>query len=148
MFAAFFKAFAQLSDPPLMRVVLKAVLGAALVYVLLIAGLAWLLAQAWVRDLPLFVASGKFYGGGPAVEDVPKIKAPMQVHLAGEDARVNGGWPPVKAALEAAGVRHEIHTYEGAQHGFHNDTTPRYDEAAAKLAWQRTLAHFNKYLKG
>ena len=88
-----------------------------------------------------------FYGGGPAVEDVPKIQAAMQVHLAGEDARVNAGWPAVKAALEAANVRHEIHTYDGAQHGFNNDTTPRYDENAAALAWQRTVDFFNAHLR-
>ena len=92
-------------------------------------------------------AAVPFYGGGPAVADVPKITAPMQVHLGGDDARVNAGWPPVKAALEAAGVRHEIHTYDGAQHGFNNDTTPRYDEKAAALAWQRTVDFFNTHLR-
>lgn len=97
--------------------------------------------------VPNLAAAVPFYGGGPAVEDVPKIEAPMQVHLAGEDARVNAGWPAVKAALEAAGVRHEIHTYEGAQHGFNNDTTPRYDEKAAALAWQRTVDFFNAHLR-
>jgi carboxymethylenebutenolidase len=97
--------------------------------------------------VPDLAASVPFYGGGPAVEDVPRIKAPMQVHLAGEDARVNAGWPPVKAALEASGVRHEIHTYAGAQHGFNNDTTPRYDETAAALAWQRTVAFFNTHVR-
>ena len=98
--------------------------------------------------VPDLAAAVPFYGGGPAVEDVPKIKAPMLVHLAGEDARVNGGWPAVKAALEAAGVRHEIHTYAGAQHGFNNDTTPRFDEKAAALAWQRTVDFFNTHLRG
>lgn len=97
--------------------------------------------------VPDLAASVPFYGGGPAVDDVPRIKAPMQVHLAGEDARVNAGWPPVKAALEAAGVRHEIHTYAGAQHGFNNDTTPRYDEKAAALAWQRTVEFFNTHVR-
>lgn len=98
--------------------------------------------------VPALAAVVPFYGGGPAVDDVPKIEAPMQVHLAGEDARVNAGWPAVKAALEAAGVRHEIHTYAGAQHGFNNDTTPRYDEKAAALAWQRTVDFFNAHLRG
>ena len=98
--------------------------------------------------VPDLGAAVPFYGGGPAVEDVPKIKAPMQVHLAGEDARVNAGWPAVKAALEAAGVRHEIHTYAGAQHGFNNDTTLRYDEKAAAVAWQRTVDFFNTHLRG
>jgi carboxymethylenebutenolidase len=63
------------------------------------------------------------------------------------DTRVNAGWPPFEAALKANGVTYEAHIYEGANHGFHNDTTPRYDEAAAKLAWQRTLAWFNRYLR-
>lgn len=99
-------------------------------------------------SVPDIAAVVPFYGGGPAVDDVPKIKAPMQVHLAGEDARVNAGWPPVEAAMDAAGVRHEIHTYEGAQHGFNNDTTPRYDEKAAALAWSRTIAFFNTHLRG
>ena len=98
--------------------------------------------------VPTLAAAVPFYGGGPAVDDAPKIAAPMQVHLAGEDARVNAGWPAVKAALEAAGVRHEIHTYAGAQHGFNNDTTPRYDEKAAALAWQRTVDFFNAHLRG
>ena len=97
--------------------------------------------------VPDLAASVPFYGGGPAVADVPKIKAPLQVHLAGEDARVNDSWPPVKAALEAAGVRHEIHTYAGAQHGFNNDTTPRFDEKSAALAWKRTVDFFNAHLR-
>ena len=97
--------------------------------------------------VPNLSASVPFYGGGPAIEDVPKIKAPMQVHLAGADDRVNAGWPPVKAALEAAGVKHEIHTYEGAQHGFNNDTTPRFDEKSAALAWKRTVDFFNAHLR-
>ncbi len=97
--------------------------------------------------VPGLAAAVPFYGGGPAVEDVPKIKAPMQVHLAGEDARVNAGWPAVKAALEGAGVQHEIHTYAGAQHGFNNDTTPRYDEKAAALAWKRTVDFFSAHVR-
>ena len=98
-------------------------------------------------QVPSLAAAVPFYGGGPAIEDVPKIKAPMQVHLAGEDARVNAGWPAVKAALEAAGVRHEIHTYEGAQHGFNNDTTPRFDEQAAALAWKRTVDFLSAHVR-
>jgi carboxymethylenebutenolidase len=97
--------------------------------------------------VPDLAASVPFYGGGPAVADVPKIKAPLQVHLAGEDGRVNAGWPPIEAALKAAGVKHEIHTYDGAQHGFNNDTTPRFDEKSAALAWKRTVDFFNAHLR-
>ena len=88
-----------------------------------------------------------FYGAQPAVADVPKIKAPLLIHYAGLDTRINGGWPAYEAALKAADVKYEAHIYEGANHGFHNDTTPRYDEKAAKLAWERTLAFFNKNLR-
>ena len=89
-----------------------------------------------------------FYGGQAPADDVPKIKAPLLLHYASLDERINKGWPPYEAALKANNVPYTAHMYEGANHGFHNDTTPRYDEAAAKLAWQRTLAHFNKYLRG
>lgn len=88
-----------------------------------------------------------FYGGQPRAEDVPNIKAPLMLHYAGNDARVNAGWPPYEEALKANHVLYTAYIYEGTNHGFHNDTTPRYDEAAAKLAWQRTLEHFNKYLR-
>lgn len=88
-----------------------------------------------------------YYGAQPAAADVVKIKAPLLVHYAGNDTRVNAGWPAFEAALKAANVPYEAHTYPNVEHGFHNDTTPRYDEAAAKLSWERTLAHFNKYLR-
>ena len=88
-----------------------------------------------------------FYGAQPAVADVPKIKAPLLIHYAGLDTRINGGWPAYEAALKAADVKYEAHIYEGANHGFHNDTTPRYDEKAAKLAWEQTLAFFNKNMR-
>ena len=88
-----------------------------------------------------------FYGSQPAVEDVPRIKAPLNVQMGELDARINAGWPAFDAALTQAGVPHEGHIYPGANHGFHNDTTPRYDEAAAKQAWQRTLDWFDKYVK-
>ena len=88
-----------------------------------------------------------FYGAQPAVADVPKIKAPLLIHYAGLDTRVNGGWPAYEAALKAADAKYEAHIYAGANHGFHNDTTPRYDEKAAKLAWERTLAFFNTNLR-
>jgi carboxymethylenebutenolidase len=92
-------------------------------------------------------AAVPFYGGQPATENVSKIKAAMLMQYAGLDERINAGWPAYEAALKANGVTHAMHMYDGANHGFHNDTTPRYDEAAAKLAWQRTLDHFNKYLR-
>ena len=82
----------------------------------------------------------------PAAADVPKIKCPLLIHYAELDERVNAGWPEYEAALKAAGTRYEAHIYPGANHGFHNDSTPRYDEAAAKLAWDRTLAFFTANL--
>ena len=89
-----------------------------------------------------------FYGGQAQAEDVPKIKAPLLIHYAENDERVNAGWPAYEAALKANKVRYETHFYPGTQHGFNNDTTPRYDEAAAKLAWSRTLDFFKKNLRG
>lgn len=87
-----------------------------------------------------------FYGRQPAAADVAKIKAPLLIHYAGLDERVNAGWPDYEAALKAAGTRYEAFIYEGVNHGFHNDSTPRYDEAAANLAWERTLAFFKANL--
>ena len=78
---------------------------------------------------------------------MPKIKAAVLVHHGSQDQRLAGAWPAYEKAFKATHVRYEGHVYEGAQHGFHNDTTPRYDETNAKLAWQRTLAVFNKYLR-
>jgi carboxymethylenebutenolidase len=88
-----------------------------------------------------------FYGAVPPPADIPKIKAAILVHHGEADTRLASTWPDYDAALTAAKVPHEGYIYPKAQHGFHNDTTPRYDEAAAKLAWQRTLGWFNKYLK-
>lgn len=93
-------------------------------------------------------AGAPFYGRQPSAEDAAKIKAPLLLHYAANDQGVNAGWPAYEAALKANGKTYTAHVYEGTQHGFHNDTTPRYDEAAAKLAWQRTLDHFNKYVRG
>lgn len=87
-----------------------------------------------------------FYGRQPAAADVAKIRAPLLIHYAGLDERVNAGWPDYEAALKAAGTRYEAFIYEGVNHGFHNDSTPRYDEAAANLAWERTLAFFKANL--
>lgn len=88
-----------------------------------------------------------FYGSSPNVEDVPKIKAPLMIQSAEVDERINASWPAFEAALKAAKVPYERHLYPGTQHGFHNDTTPRYDAAAAKLAWERTLAFLNKHTR-
>jgi carboxymethylenebutenolidase len=92
-------------------------------------------------------AAVPFYGGQPPAADAAKIKAPLMLHYASLDTRVNAGWPAYEEALKANGSTYTAYMYEGANHGFHNDTTPRYDEAAAKLAWQRTLDFFNKYLR-
>jgi carboxymethylenebutenolidase len=91
-------------------------------------------------------AAVPYYGGQPSAEDAAKIKAPVQAHYGELDTRITSGWPAYDAALTAAKVTHEGHVYMGANHGFHNDTTPRYDEAAAKLAWERSLGWFKKYL--
>jgi carboxymethylenebutenolidase len=96
--------------------------------------------------VPDLAASVPFYGGQAPVEDVPKIKAPLMLHYAGNDTRVNAGWPAYEEALKANGIEYTAYIYEGTNHGFHNDTTPRYDEEAAKLAWQRTLEFFEKHL--
>jgi carboxymethylenebutenolidase len=97
--------------------------------------------------LPDLGAAVAFYGSAPNVEDVPAIKAPLLIQSAAVDERINASWPAFEAALKAASVRYERHLYPGTQHGFHNDTTPRYDAAAAKLAWERTLAFFRRQLR-
>jgi carboxymethylenebutenolidase len=91
-------------------------------------------------------AAVPFYGVAAETAAVPKINAPILAHLAENDARINETYPAYEAALKNAGVRHEIHVYPGTQHGFHNNSTPRYNEAAAKLAWERTVAFFKKNL--
>ena len=88
-----------------------------------------------------------FYGAAPAMEDVSKIKAPLMVHSAETDERINATWPEFEQALKAANVKYERFLYPGTQHGFNNDTTPRYDAAAAKLAWERTLAFLEQHLR-
>ncbi len=88
-----------------------------------------------------------FYGGQPRAEDVPKIKAAMLIQYAADDERINAGMAAYEAALKANRVTYEQYVYPGTQHGFHNDTTPRFNKEAAALAWQRTVAHFNKHLK-
>jgi carboxymethylenebutenolidase len=106
-------------------------------------GMVGWLATRLGADLAAGVA---FYGSAPNVEDVPKIKAPLLIQAAENDERINAGWPEFEKALKAAGVAYERHLYPGTQHGFNNDTTPRYDEAAAKLAWERTIAFLKKHV--
>jgi len=108
-------------------------------------GIANTLAVRMGSDL---AAAVPFYGSQPSAADAAKIKAPLLLHYAGLDTRIDAGWPAYEEALKANHVTYTAHIYEGANHGFHNDTTPRYDQAAAKLAWQRTLDFFNKYLRG
>ncbi len=91
-------------------------------------------------------AAVPFYGSQPAAEDVAKIKAPLLIQYASLDQRINARWPEYRTALDANNVDYTMHMYEGANHGFHNDTTPRYDEAAATLAWERTLEFFAEHL--
>ncbi|MBL8706958.1 MAG: dienelactone hydrolase family protein [Rhodospirillales bacterium] len=102
----------------------------------------WLAAQLGA-DMQ---AGVPFYGVAAETDSVTRIKAPLSIQLAQTDERVNATYPAYEAALKAAGVAYELHTYPGTQHGFHNNSTPRYDEAAAKLAWERTVAWFKKHL--
>ncbi len=95
---------------------------------------------------PEMAASVPFYGRQAAAADVPKIEAPLLLHFAALDDRINAGWPDYEAALSANDKVFEAHIYPDVNHGFHNDSTPRYDEAAAELAWDRTIAWFNTYL--
>jgi len=105
-------------------------------------------ANGMAVRFPDLGAAVPFYGRQPSAADTAKIKAPLLIHYAGEDAGINAGWPAWEEALKKDKVRYTAYIYPGAQHGFHNDTTPRYDEAAAKLAWSRTLAFFDANLKG
>ena len=104
-------------------------------------------ANAMAVRIPDLAGAVPFYGAQPAAGDVAKIKAPLMIHYAGLDERINAGWPAYEAALKENKVRYEMFMYANTNHGFHNDTTPRYDEAAAKLAWQRTLDFFNKNVR-
>ena len=98
--------------------------------------------------LPDLAAGVPFYGSAPDLEDVPSIRAPLMVQLAGLDERINAGYSAYQQALEANGKEFVVHVYEGANHGFHNDTTPRYDQEAAGRAQERTIAFFNEHLRG
>lgn len=104
------------------------------------------IANFLATRLPDLDAAVPFYGAHPPAEDVAKIKAPLLVQLAEQDERITSGWPAYENALKAANVKYQAYIYSGVQHAFNNDTTPRYDEAAAKLAWQRTIAFFNQHL--
>jgi carboxymethylenebutenolidase len=104
------------------------------------------MANYLATQQPDLRAAVPFYGAQPAAQDVPKIKAALLIHYAGADERLNAGWPAYEAALKAAGTRFEAFTYAGVQHGFNNDTTPRFDAEAARLAWQRTVAFFKTQL--
>lgn len=106
------------------------------------------MAHTLATRLPDLAAAVPFYGNHPAAEDAAKVKAPLLIHFAGIDERINAAWPPYEAALKTAGVRYTAHHYAGTQHGFNNDTTPRFDAAAAQLAWDRTLSFFNQTLRG
>ncbi|MBV6303567.1 dienelactone hydrolase family protein [Candidimonas humi] len=97
--------------------------------------------------LPELAAAVPFYGQQPSAAETAHIKAPLLLHYAGLDERIDAGWPAYEAALKANGIRYQEYMYPGVQHGFHNDTTPRYDQAAATLAWSRTIAFLNKYLR-
>jgi carboxymethylenebutenolidase len=129
------------------------------------AAIEWLGAQAYVTQVgitgfcygggvanaaavayPELAGAVPFYGRQPQAADVPKIKSPLLLHYGELDTRVNEGWPAYEAALKAAGTTYEAFIYPGANHGFHNDSTPRYDEAAAELAWTRTIDFFRKTL--
>ncbi|MBN9477063.1 MAG: dienelactone hydrolase [Bordetella sp. SCN 67-23] len=103
-------------------------------------------ANAAAVAYPELAAAVPFYGRQASAADVPRIKAPLLLHYGELDKGINEGWPAYETALKAAGKTYEAHIYPGANHGFHNDSTPRYDEAAAKLAWERTVAWFKRYL--
>jgi carboxymethylenebutenolidase len=111
-------------------------------------GFCWggALASHVATQVPELRVAVHFYGGAPAAEDAARIKARVQLHYAANDERVNASWPAYEAALKAAGVSYEMHSYPGTQHGFNNDTTPRYDAAAAQLAWDRTMGVFKAAL--
>jgi len=105
------------------------------------------IANFLATRVPDLAAAVPFYGAQPTAEEAAQIKAPLLLHYAGLDERITSGWPAYEAALKAAGVDYQAYIYPGVQHGFNNDTTPRYDEAAAKLAWQRTISFFDKHLR-
>ena len=104
-------------------------------------------ANAAAVAIPELDAAVAFYGRQPEAAEVPRIEAPLLLHYAELDERINAGWPAFEAALKENGKTYEAHLYPGVNHGFHNDTTPRYDAEAAELAWERTLEWFDRYLR-
>jgi len=105
------------------------------------------IAHVMAERIPDLAAAVPFYVNQPSAADTARIKAPLRIHYAANDDRINAGWPAWEAALKANGVKYQMHMYPGTNHGFHNDTTPRYDEAAARLAWSRTIAFLNENLR-
>jgi carboxymethylenebutenolidase len=97
--------------------------------------------------LPYLSAAVPYYGGQPSADDTVRIQAPLLIHYASTDERINAGWPAYETALKGARKEYTVHTYPNTMHGFHNDTTPRYDQAAARLSWDRTVAFFNEKLR-
>jgi carboxymethylenebutenolidase len=115
-----------------------------------VVGFCWggAIANMLATRVPALKAAVPFYGSQPPAQDVAKIKAPLLIHYAANDERINAGIPAFEEALKANHVKYEMFTYPGTQHGFNNDTTPRYDKAAATLAWRRTMDFFKKNLRG
>ncbi len=105
------------------------------------------IANFLATRLPDLGAAVPFYGAQPSAEDAAKIKAPLLLHYAGNDQRITSGWPAYESELKSAKVDYQVFIYPGVEHGFNNDTTPRYDPAAATLAWQRTVEFFNQHLR-
>jgi len=114
-----------------------------------VVGFCWggSMSHTLATRLPDLKAAVPFYGGAPNPSEAAKVKAAILAQFAENDQRVNDSWPPYEAALKAAGATYEAHTYPGTGHGFNNDTTPRYNEQQAKIAWERTVAFFNKHLR-
>ena len=106
------------------------------------------IANMLATRMPDLGGAVPFYGMQAKAEDVPKIKCPLLIHYAEQDDRINAGWPAYEAALKASGVKYEAYIYPGTQHGFNNDTTPRFDKSAAALAWERTMTFFKANLRG
>ncbi|MFM9968148.1 MAG: dienelactone hydrolase family protein [Burkholderiales bacterium] len=104
------------------------------------------MVNAMAVRFPDLAAAVPYYGNQAAAADVAKIKAPLLIHYASNDERINAGWPAFETALKAAGTKYQMHMYPSTEHGFHNDTTPRYNEGAAKLSWSRTLAFYKEHL--
>ncbi len=104
-------------------------------------------AHTLAARMPDLASAVPFYGNHPSAEDAAKVKVPLLIHFAGMDERINSAWPAYEAALKMAGTRNTAYQFAGTQHGFNNDTTPRFDAAAAKLAWERTMAFFAQNLR-